>query len=77
MVPDAELRTAALAYCARLATRSRAGLAAMKSLARTGAELPLAQALALEARDAEVAMRATDVDEGLDAFKNRRDPHFP
>jgi len=76
VIPDAELRDRALAWCEQLATRSRAGLAAMKRLVREGADLPLAEALALERRLALEAMAGPDVDEGLAAFGERRPPRF-
>lgn len=76
VIPDAELRDRALAYCEQLATRSRPGLAAMKRLAREGADLPLASALALEQSLALEAMAGPDVDEGLAAFGERRPPRF-
>jgi len=76
VVPDAELRQQALAYCEQLATRSRPGLAAMKRLARQGADLPLTDALQLEQRLALQAMAGPDVDEGLAAFGERRPPRF-
>ena len=76
VVPDAELRQQALAYCEQLATRSRPGLAAMKRLARQGADLPLTDALQLEQRLALEAMAGPDVDEGLAAFGERRPPRF-
>jgi enoyl-CoA hydratase/carnithine racemase len=76
VIPDAELRERALDYCITLATRSRPGLAAMKRLARAGAHLPLADALALEQRLALEAMAGPDVDEGLAAFGERRPPRF-
>ena len=76
VMPDAELRERALDYCATLATRSRPGLATMKRLAREGADLPLADALALEHRLALDAMAGPDVDEGLAAFGERRPPRF-
>ncbi|HEY0674654.1 MAG TPA: enoyl-CoA hydratase/isomerase family protein [Immundisolibacter sp.] len=76
VIPDAELRDRALAWCEQLATRSRAGLATMKRLARDGADLPLAEALALERRLALEAMAGPDVDEGLAAFGERRPPRF-
>ncbi len=76
VIPDAELRDRALAYCEQLATRSKPGLAAMKRLARDGADLPLADALALEQRQALQAMAGPDVDEGLAAFGERRVPRF-
>jgi enoyl-CoA hydratase/carnithine racemase len=76
VIPDAELRTQALAYCEQLATRSRPGLAVMKRLAREGADLPLADALKLEQRLALEVMTGPDVDEGLAAFGERRPPRF-
>lgn len=76
VIPDAELRARALDYCTTLATRSRPGLAAMKRLARAGADLPLAEALALERCLALEAMSGPDVDEGLAAFAERRPPRF-
>lgn len=76
VIPDAELRHQALAYCEQLATRSRPGLAVMKRLAREGADLPLADALRLEQRLALEAMAGPDVDEGLAAFGERRPPRF-
>ena len=76
VIPDAGLRDHALAYCEQLATRSKPGLAAMKRLARDGADLPLSDALALEQRLALKAMSGPDVDEGLAAFGERRVPRF-
>lgn len=76
VIPDAELRDRALAWCEQLATRSRPGLATMKRLAREGADLPLAEALALERRLALEAIVGPDVDEGLAAFGERRPPRF-
>ena len=61
VVPDAELRQQALAYCEQLATRSQPGLAAMKRLARQGADLPLTDALQLEQRLALEAMAGPSV----------------
>jgi enoyl-CoA hydratase/carnithine racemase len=76
VIPDAELRDRALAYCEQLATRSKPGLAVMKRLAREGADLSLADALALEQHLALKAMAGPDVDEGLAAFGERRAPRF-
>lgn len=76
VVPDADLRTAALEYCQTLATRSRPGIAEMKRLAREGADLGIDQQMRFE-RDAAVrALPSTDVAEGLDAFENKRKPVF-
>ncbi|MBR1040676.1 enoyl-CoA hydratase/isomerase family protein [Bradyrhizobium viridifuturi] len=76
IVPDGELRQAALAYCQKIATRSRPGIAEMKRLAREGADMATDQQMRLE-RDAAVrALPSEDVAEGLNAFENRRTPAF-
>ena len=76
IVPDNELREAALEYCLTIATRSRPGIAEMKRLAREGADMALDQQMRLE-RDAAVrALPSEDVAEGLDAFESRRAPAF-
>jgi enoyl-CoA hydratase len=70
------LQQAALDYCASLAERSRAGLAAMKRLARCAMEMPLARGLEVEAELAVDALLSDDVTEGLAAFEQRRTPAF-
>ena len=76
IVPDEELRQAALAYCQKIATRSRPGIAEMKRLAREGADMATDQQMRME-RDAAVrALPSVDVTEGLNAFENRRTPAF-
>jgi enoyl-CoA hydratase len=76
IVPDADLHSAALEYCQKIATRSRPGIAEMKRLAREGADLGIDQQMRLE-RDAAVrALPSDDVAEGLSAFENRREPEF-
>jgi len=76
VVPDAELHAAALAYAEKIATRSRAGIAEMKRLAREGADMTIDQQMRLE-RDAAVrALPGPDVAEGLAAFEGRRAPQF-
>jgi enoyl-CoA hydratase len=72
-----QLWAEALEYCRTLGTRSGAGLATMKRLARDGLERPLDEALALEAQLAPAALRTDDVTEGLAAFRERRTPNFP
>lgn len=73
---DDALLDEAAQYCRTLATRSRAGLAEMKRLAREGVELTLDQAMRLE-RDAAVrTLPSGDVAEGLAAFVGRRAPNF-
>lgn len=76
IVPDDKLHEAAMDYCQKIATRSRAGIAEMKRLAREGADMAIDQQMRLE-RDAAVrALPSEDVAEGLDAFENRRAPAF-
>ncbi|MDB5840474.1 MAG: echA10 [Herminiimonas sp.] len=71
-----ELQQAALDYCAAMAERSRAGLAAMKRLARCAMEMPLERGLQVEAELAVDALLSEDVGEGLAAFAQRRAPVF-
>jgi enoyl-CoA hydratase len=76
VVEPARLNELALEYCAQLATRSRAGLASMKRLARQGLEGNLDAGLAMEERFAPGALQDEDVSEGLAAFEARRTPAF-
>jgi enoyl-CoA hydratase len=73
--PD-KLGEAALEYCAKLATRSRIGIAAMKRLARQGLEGTLEAGLKLEQEAASATLSRGDVSEGLAAFEQRRTPEF-
>ncbi len=73
--PD-QLGAAALEYCAKLATRSRVGIAAMKRLARQGLEGTLQAGLKLEEDLVSAALLGDDVSEGLAAFEARRAPEF-
>lgn len=73
--PD-QLGEAALEYCARIATRSRIGMASMKRLARQGMEGALEVGLQLEENLASAALLDDDVSEGLAAFEARRTPVF-
>jgi len=72
-----QVRDAAMAFAADLATKSRTGLAAMKRLARQGLETSLDAGLILEQTDIIDALLGKDVDEGLAAFQQRRKPNFP
>jgi len=73
--PD-KLHEEALAYCTKIATRSRIGMATMKRLARQGMEGSLEVGLQLEEDLASVALMDDDVSEGLAAFEARRTPVF-
>ena len=76
VVESEKLHEAALAYCSKLATRSRSGITAMKRLARQGLDGPLAVGLKREADLVPVMLRGDDVGEGLAAFEARREPVF-
>lgn len=70
------LASASETYCRMLATRSRQGLASMKRLADNGLEGSLAEGLKLEEVDALNTLQLRDVEEGIAAFENRREPVF-
>lgn len=76
VVPAAELRAQALAYCDALGQLSRPGLAAMKRAVRAAAVLDPAAGLVLEAEFAAALYGTDDVTEGLAAFTARRPPRF-
>lgn len=76
VVADDALDPTAQDMATALARRSAVGLGAMKALVTQGDDLPLEEALALEARLAAQAMTHADVDEGLAAFAGRRPPCF-
>lgn len=76
IVDDAALEVTAIAYAAAIATRNPEGLAAMKSLTRRGLDLSIDDGLALEAAEICSVLQSTNVNEGLDAFQNRRKPVF-
>jgi enoyl-CoA hydratase/carnithine racemase len=78
VAPAARLREDALAYARLLTTRSRAGLAAIKRLARHAANdgRDLSHGLRLEQQEAMRVLTGQDIDEGLAAFHERRMPNF-
>lgn len=76
VVPDDDLRNAALGYCQTIGTRSRDGMAAMKKLVDQGLDRTLEAGLALERDLTALALRADDVSEGMAAFRERRAPDF-
>ena len=65
-----------LAYCRKLATRSRNGLTTMKRLVRDGRDRTLSEGLQMEIAAAVPALQSSDVSEGLSAFEQRRKPQF-
>jgi enoyl-CoA hydratase len=76
VVESDKLHEEALAYCTKIATRSRIGMATMKRLARQGMEGSLEVGLQLEEDLASAALMDDDVSEGLAAFEARRTPVF-
>lgn len=76
VVADDAVTEEALTFCRTLATRSRAGLATMKRLARSGIDLDLKDGLRLETKVAVNALQHADATEGLSAFEERRKPQF-
>lgn len=76
VVDDEKLHQEAMAYCVKLAERSRNGLHQMKRLAREGIELSLKDSLALEVKASVPHIMSEDVAEGLAAFVGRRKPSF-
>ena len=76
VVPDAELESRAMEYCAALAAKSRPGLAFMKQISRQGLEGSLDDGLTLEEQGATEALLGDDAREGLAAFQARREPDF-
>lgn len=69
-------RQDAMEYAKKLGSRSRAGLAEMKRLAREGLELSLSDGLDLERQAAVRHLGGQDTKEGLAAFEARRKPDF-
>ena len=77
VVPDAELRDAALEVAEQLLSRSRTAVATVKRSVRDLADLPLDEAFRQEAVLGQVAFTSDDAREGLAAFAERRPPAFP
>ncbi|MBV1883388.1 MAG: enoyl-CoA hydratase/isomerase family protein [Pseudomonadales bacterium] len=76
VVPEEELQEAAVAYCEKLAKKSRSGLSLMKSLVHEGLDLGNDASIDFEAVRAVPALQSEDVTEGLAAFEGRREPKF-
>lgn len=76
IVPSSSLSSTAFEYADKLASRNPEALAAMKQLARQGVDLSLDEALALEQNLAVPALMSENVAEGLNAFREKREPVF-
>lgn len=76
VVPDAELETRAQALAERLATKSPLVLAGMKRVANETADKSAADALRHELLECRNHGRSYDLQEGLKAFVEKREPQF-
>jgi enoyl-CoA hydratase/carnithine racemase len=76
VVEEAALAERAMTYAQTLEARNPQTIAAMKSLARKGLDVPLAEGLARECECVVDALRSENVSEGLAAFQARRIPKF-
>lgn len=76
VVDDGSALTAAISYAEKIGTRSAAGMALMKRLARTVDHDLLSASKNVEIELALSALTSDDVEEGLSAFKSKRDPVF-
>lgn len=76
VVEETVLAERTIAYAHALAARNPQSIAAMKSLARSGLDEPLAEGLARECGCVIDALRTENVSEGLAAFQARRAPKF-
>lgn len=73
---EAELESASEALIAELAQGATAAIGLTKYAIARSLELPLEQALELEAFALELSSRSLDFREGLDAFRAKRDPRY-
>ncbi|RJP28643.1 MAG: enoyl-CoA hydratase/isomerase family protein [Actinobacteria bacterium] len=76
VVPDGGLDEAIGRIVSKLASKSPLVLRRMKSLVNQGRELPLQKGLAIEVETLEEHRNSYDMQEGLRAFKEKRDPIF-
>ena len=76
VVPDEELDSAAFAWASELAAGPTAALAVAKRVTGAGLDLPLGDALALEAAGFRECFSTADAVEGVTAFLEKRSPKF-
>ncbi|NYT79309.1 enoyl-CoA hydratase/isomerase family protein [Alcaligenaceae bacterium] len=76
VVDDGGARAAALAYAQKIGTRSAAGMALMKQLARFADRNAVSVGKKAEIDIAVSVLMSADVTEGLAAFKEKRKPNF-
>ncbi|MGE0151039.1 MAG: enoyl-CoA hydratase/isomerase family protein [Reyranellaceae bacterium] len=73
---DGELQAKAMEFARQLAKRNPQGIAAMKSLSRQGLDGSLRAGIDAELQCVADALRSANVEEGLAAFAERREPVF-
>jgi enoyl-CoA hydratase/carnithine racemase len=73
---DGELQDKAMAYAVQLAKRNPEGIALMKSLSRQGLDGTLRAGIDAELEAVVDGLRSVNVEEGLAAFAERREPVF-
>jgi enoyl-CoA hydratase/carnithine racemase len=77
LVPEGAARTGALELAADIASKSPISLRAAKRALRQGVDVDLVSGLEIESRAWEEAAFSTDRVEGIEAFNQRRTPHWP
>lgn len=76
IVPEEEGLDGAVAFAAQFTDKSLVAMSLIREAVRLGADLPLPDALAIEAQLSVLSYRTADGQEGLDAFLNKRTPRF-
>ncbi|MFA5630630.1 MAG: enoyl-CoA hydratase/isomerase family protein [Porticoccaceae bacterium] len=76
IIADDQLHKEAMAYCKTLSNRNPKGIALMKRLARQGLDSTLADGLEMEVKAIPDLVASPEIQEGLAAFMERREPQF-